>query len=84
MYDILDVKRVRVVRSGRHHKIGVAHVQFVVDTVDPIKSGDRLVFIGEDDRGVELEIIAIPDDRDPNALAVIPVMPTAFRKERAK
>jgi hypothetical protein len=77
------MKRVRVVRSGRHHKIGVAHIQFVVDTVDPVELGDRLVFIGEDDRGVELEIIAVPDDRDPDALAVIHAMPTGFRRKRA-
>ncbi len=61
----------------------MAHIQFVVDAVDPVKLGDRLVFIGEDDRGVELEIIAVPDDRDPDALAVIHAMPTAFRRKRA-
>lgn len=83
MYDILDMKRVRVVRSGRHHRIGVAHIQVVVDAVDPVKLGDRLVFTGEDDRGVELEIIAVPDDRDPDSLAVIHAMPTAFREKRA-
>jgi hypothetical protein len=42
-----------------------------------------LVFIGVDDRGVELEIIAVPDDRNPDALAVIHAMPTAFRKKKA-
>jgi hypothetical protein len=77
------MKRVRVVRSGRHHRIGVAHIQFVVDAVDPVKLGDRLAFIGADDRGVELEIIAVPDDRDPDALAVIHAMPTGFRRNRA-
>jgi len=61
----------------------VAHTQFVVDTVAPVELGDRLAFIGEDDRGVELEIIAVPHDRDPDALAVIHVMPTAFRKKQA-
>lgn len=61
----------------------MAHIQFVVDAVDPVKLEDRLVFIGEDDRGVELEIIAVPDDRDPDALAVVQAMPTAFRRNRA-
>lgn len=41
------------------------------------------MFVGEDDRGVDLEIIAVPDDRDPDALAVIHAMPTAFREKRA-
>jgi hypothetical protein len=84
MYDILDMKRVRVVRSGRHHRIGVAHIQVVVDAGDPVKLGDRLVFIGEHDRGVELEIIAVPDDRDPDALAVIHCYADSIQKEASQ
>ncbi|MCA1675283.1 MAG: hypothetical protein LC799_24865 [Actinobacteria bacterium] len=37
----------------------------------------RLVWIGEDDRGVELEIVAL--DR-PDAVVVIHVMPTDLRR----
>lgn len=37
----------------------------------------RLVWIGEDDRGIELEIVALDL---PNALVVIHVMPTALRR----
>jgi hypothetical protein len=37
---------------------------------------ERLVWIGEDDRGIELEIVALVL---PDAVVVIHVMPTALR-----
>jgi hypothetical protein len=37
----------------------------------------RLVWIGEDDRGIELEIVALDLD---DAVVVIHVMPTAMRR----
>jgi hypothetical protein len=40
---------------------------------------DRLAWIGEDDRGVELEVIAVDL---PEHLLVIHVMPTALRRNR--
>jgi hypothetical protein len=80
MYDILDMTGIRVVRSGRRHKIGVAHIVAVMNAVDPIPVGDQLLFVGVDDRGIELEIIAVPDSRNPETLAVIHAMPTEFRK----
>jgi hypothetical protein len=42
--------------------------------------GDALLYIGRDRRGVELEIVAVPDDRHPDVLAVIHAMPTSFRR----
>ena len=80
MYDILDMTGIRVVRSGRRHKVGVAHIVAVMNAVSPIQVGDQLLFVGVDDRGIELEIIAVPDDRNPETLAVIHAMPTEFRK----
>ncbi len=80
MYDILDMTGIRVVRSGRRHKVGVAHIAAVMHAVDPIQIGDQLLFVGADDRGIELEIIAVPDDRNPETLAVIHAMPKEFRK----
>jgi len=80
MYDILDVTGIRVVRSGRRHKIGVAHIVAVMNAVDAIPVGDQLLFVGVDDRGIELEIIAVPDNRNPETLAVIHAMPTELRK----
>ena len=41
--------------------------------------GDQLHYIGIDSRGLELEIIAVPDDHHPDGLAVIHAMPTSFR-----
>ncbi len=82
MYDILDVTGIRVVRSGRRHKVGVAHIVAVMTAVDPIPVGDQLLFVGMDDRGIELEIIAVPDNRRAGTLAVIHAMPTEFRKEQ--
>ena len=55
----------------------------VIDTKDPerIPATDaydpRLVWIGHDDRGIELEIVAL-DLAD--AVVIIHVMPTAFRR----
>lgn len=39
--------------------------------------GDRLLFIGRDEKGVELEVIAISQ---PDHLLVIHVMPYAYRR----
>jgi hypothetical protein len=82
MYDILDMTGIRVVRSGRRHKVGVAHILAVMGTVSPVQVGDQLLFVGADDRGIELEIIAVPDNRNPETLAVIHAMPTELRKGR--
>lgn len=36
---------------------------------------------GPDSRGVEIELVAVPDDRKPGGLAVIHAMPASFRGE---
>ena len=68
-------------RSGRKHGIGNARILAAMQ-----KAGDRqptdtdaLVYIGEDDRGVELYIIAVPDDMKPGGLTVIHCTPNAWR-----
>jgi len=56
---------------------------FVIDSVAPAHvpatatADARLVWIGEDDRGIELEIVAL-DLSD--AIVVVHVMPTALRR----
>lgn len=56
---------------------------FVIDSVAPAHvpatatADARLVWIGEDDRGVELEIVAL-DFND--AIVVVHVMPTVLRR----
>jgi hypothetical protein len=73
--------RIRVTRTARKHKIGNAHILAAMrDAGQPVlvPGTDRLLYIGEDDRGIELLVIAVPDNRNPPGLAVIHAMPTAF------
>ena len=55
---------------------------FVINSLDSVavdateELDDRLVWIGEDDRGIELEIVALDL---PEAVVVIHVMPTSLR-----
>jgi hypothetical protein len=44
-----------------------------------VPGADQLLYIGKDDRGVELEVIAVPDDRNPGGVTVIHAMPTSMR-----
>jgi hypothetical protein len=41
----------------------------------PTVIGDRLVYVGEDDRGVELVVITVPDDKRSGGVAVIHAIP---------
>lgn len=56
---------------------------FVIDTTSPERvpatgaADARLVWIGDDDRGVEFEIVALDLD---DAIVVMHVMPTALRR----
>jgi hypothetical protein len=73
----------RVTRSARKHHIGSARIiAAMANAGRPTEDGDRLIYVGEDDRGVELLIIAVPDDRNPGGLAVIHASPTAWRNRR--
>jgi hypothetical protein len=73
----------RFSQSARRHRIGKAHVLHVMNTVAPevIEADEvndsRLLWIGPDDRGLVLEIVAIVD---PDYLLVIHVMPHHFRR----
>jgi len=76
-------RTLRWYRSARRHRIGKAHAKFVIDSVVPDHvpasaiADARLVWIGEDDRGIELEIVAL-DLVD--AIVVVHVLPTALRR----
>ena len=78
-------RNVRWFRSARRHRIGKAHAMHVISTTEatPIPAtaalDARLVWIGPDDRGIELEIVALDL---PEAIVVIHVMPTALRRRR--
>lgn len=79
------MQEVRFAQSARRHRIGKAHALAALEnagrpTVVPASSDaldERLVFVGVDDRGIELEIIAI---QLPGFLYIIHVMPTQFRR----
>lgn len=72
--------KVRITRSARKHRIGNAHIiAAMVAAGTPFVEGDALRYIGLDDRGILLEIVAVPDDRDPDSLAVIHAMPANYR-----
>lgn len=73
---------VRIARSGRKHKIGKARILAAMQAAGtPTLVGeDQLLFVGVDDRGVKLEIIAVPDDSGRATLTVIHAMPTLYRE----
>ena len=75
--------RVRITRSARKHKIGNAYILAAMADAgipEPLEGG-KLLYVGTDNRGIELEIIAVADDKYPGGLAVVHAMPTHYRKE---
>ena len=71
----------RVTRSARKHRIGNDRITFVLERYDPISvQGDVTVYVGFDNRGVELEIATVPDDKHTGGQAVIHAMPRAYRR----
>ncbi len=79
------VQEVRFAQSAGKHRIGKGRALAALENAgDPVvvpgpsdDLDDRLVFVGVDDRGLELEIIAV---QLPNCLFVIHVMPTTFKR----
>jgi hypothetical protein len=68
-------------RSSRRHRIGRAHARHVIGTTQPtsLTTADgsaALLWVGLDDRGLELEIVAVIL---PDCHLVMHVMPTALR-----
>ena len=74
---------IRWYRSARRHRIGKARALYVIASTEAVdvpatETADaRLVWIGRDDRGIELEIVALDLD---DAVVVIHVMPTSLRR----
>ena len=52
----------------------------MINAGEPSVEGDALVDVGTDDRGVELELTAVPDNKR-EGLAVIHAMPLKFRRK---
>ena len=76
-------KEVHFAQSARRHRIGKAHVLFVLESCEPrtvmTSEGEdqKLLWIGHDDRGLELEVIALELTE---SILVIHVMPRSFRR----
>jgi len=76
---------VRFAKSARKHRIGKAHVLSVLANHDPVsvqlvgRDAPRLLWVGKDSRGLELEIVALDL---PEYLLVIHVMPRAYRRSK--
>jgi hypothetical protein len=77
------MKHVRFTKASRKHRVGRAHVRHVISTVAPVAvttsdGRDGWLYVGPDDRGVALEVIAAELEGD--VLLVIHVMPRAYRR----
>ena len=80
----IEPAEIRFTQSARKHRIGKARALYVLEQYQPMevhdsKTGEQnLRWIGIDDRGLELEIIAVVT---PEYLLVIHVMPYRFRRK---
>ena len=76
--------QVRFTQSARKHRIGRARALYVLEhylpmvVIDGKKSDQSFRWIGKDDRGIELEVIAVAT---PQYLLVIHVMPYQYRRK---
>lgn len=74
--------QVRITSTARRHKIGDAHIRAALANATLVEvQGDLALYLGVDDRGVELELGIVADDRR-DGLALIHCMPTEFRRTR--
>lgn len=74
---------IRFSQSARKHRIGKQRALSVIDASEPVEylvegsNPPRMMWIGFDDRGLELEILAV---KTATYLLVIHVMPYKFRR----
>lgn len=78
-------KQVHFASSARKHRIGKAHVLYVMESCEPMavltSDGEdrKLLWIGFDERGLELAVIALELSE---FILVIHVMPRSFRRRQ--
>jgi hypothetical protein len=78
------VKPLRFTRGSRKHRVGKRSAYHVIAmtaatiTSDPDTGETTLTWVADDERGRELEIVAI---EKPDCYLVIHVMPTHYRKK---
>lgn len=72
--------RVRITPSARKHGINSKRIRAAAANAVLINTdGDYALYVGVDDRGVELEIGIVPDDRYDGQFAAIHCMPAEWR-----
>jgi hypothetical protein len=60
--DIIDMKA-RITHSARKHRCNNRFIlEAMAEAGEPTVDGDALLYVGVDSRGVEIEIVAVPDD----------------------
>ena len=87
MSDNTDALEIRFTQSARKHRIGRTSARHVLADTRPTpvtatSGADAWLYVGLDERGRELEIIAVevqPADDGQHYLLVIHVMPTQLR-----
>ncbi len=73
----------RMTRTARKHKVGKRHaLAAILSAGEPELEGDARIYIGLDDRGIELEVVVVPDDRREDRFSIIHAMPTGFRSRK--
>lgn len=79
----MEPKPIRFTRGSRKHRVGRASARHVIDTVTPTVETDAVTeaviirWVGTDERGRELEVIAIERF---DCQLVVHVMPTHYRR----
>lgn len=76
---------IQFTKATRRHRIGRAHVLFVMASVAPTAivtalGNTGLLYVGQDQTGRELEIITV-ELANPERRLVVHVMPTALRRK---
>jgi hypothetical protein len=77
------MQTVRFTKGARKHRVGKYRARYVMETSEPLiipdarGRGDKHLWVGLDQRGIELEIIAV---EVPDCLLVIHVMQTHLRR----
>ena len=87
MSDNTHALEIRFTQSARKHRIGRTSARHVLATAEPTavtttSGADAWLYVGPDERGRELEVIALevyPADGERPYLLVIHVMPTQLR-----
>jgi len=76
-------RKIRFTKNARRHKIGQSHALFVIENNEPMRMPglldyeSRLIWIGTDNRGLELEITGIESEDE---IFIFHVMPTTYIK----